>query len=292
MAITPAMFSSNMMIAKLADHLFPPVALAFWRWAVTLLLLLPFTALTLWAQRNDIAREWRDLLVLGALGMGVCGAFVYIGAETTSVTNIGLIYGASPVLIIVLARFIYGEAMSARQALGVVFALAGVIAIVTRADPTVLRHLTFTAGDLWSVAASAGWAVYSVMVQHRPTRLPPFSRCCQHCRRRADHGAVHAHRRRHARHADRELGSGGVDPVPGADPVHRLVPILRLHPAPARRQSRGAADVSGADIQRGDGGDHFGRKARDSPFPRRGAGPARDVAGDAPAGGVKSLAAP
>src|SRR5262249_32006608 len=104
------------------------------------------------------------------------GAFVYIGAETTTVTNIGLIYGASPVLIIVLARFIYGEAMSARQALGVVFAFAGVVAIVTRADIHGVRNLEFTAGDLWSVAASAGWAVYSVMVQHRPTRLPPFSR--------------------------------------------------------------------------------------------------------------------
>lgn len=176
MAITPALFSSNMMVARLAEHLFPPVSLAFWRWAITLLLLLPFTVATLWSQRGDIAREWRDLLVLGALGMGVCGAFVYIGAATTSVTNIGLIYGASPVLIIVLARFIYGEAMSARQALGVVFALAGVVAIVTRVDLAVLRNLKFTAGDLWSVAASAGWAIYSVMVQHRPTRLPPFSR--------------------------------------------------------------------------------------------------------------------
>jgi drug/metabolite transporter (DMT)-like permease len=176
MAITPALFSSNMMIAKLADHLFAPVALAFWRWTITLLILLPFTFAILWAQRRDIAREWLDLLILGALGMGVCGAFVYIGAETTSVTNIGLIYGASPVLIIVLARFIYGEAMSGRQALGVVFAFVGVVAIVTRADFTVLRQLQFTAGDLWSVAASAGWAVYSVMVQHRPTRLPPFSR--------------------------------------------------------------------------------------------------------------------
>ncbi|MDE0780669.1 MAG: hypothetical protein OSB67_07940 [Alphaproteobacteria bacterium] len=43
--------------------------------------------------------EWRDLLVLCILGMGICGAFVYVGADTTSATNIGLIYASAPQLL-------------------------------------------------------------------------------------------------------------------------------------------------------------------------------------------------
>src|SRR3546814_1588308 len=88
-----------MLVARATHDLFPPVALAFWRWTATLALLLPFTAAALWRHRYDVLREWRDILVLGALGMGVCGAFVYIAADTTSATNIGLIYAASPILI-------------------------------------------------------------------------------------------------------------------------------------------------------------------------------------------------
>src|SRR3546814_17212068 len=107
-----------MLVARATHDLFPPVALAFWRWTATLALLLPFTAAALWRHRYDVLREWRDILVLGALGMGVCGAFVYIAADTTSATNIGLIYAASPILIVALARVFYGERVTLRQRSG------------------------------------------------------------------------------------------------------------------------------------------------------------------------------
>ena len=73
---------------------------------------------------RDALREWKDLLVLGALGMGVCGAFVYIGADTTSATNIGIIYAASPILIVLLARIFYGELLDLLQGAGVLLSLA------------------------------------------------------------------------------------------------------------------------------------------------------------------------
>jgi drug/metabolite transporter (DMT)-like permease len=174
--IAPALFCSNMLTARATHDLFPPVALAFWRWSATFALLLPFTATALWRHRRDIAREWVDFLVLGALGMGACGAFVYIGADTTSATNIGLIYAASPILIVVLARVFYAEPLTALQGAGVALSLAGVIAIVCRGDLAVLTSLSFAPGDLWIVAAMAAWAVYAILLRHRPSALPMMAR--------------------------------------------------------------------------------------------------------------------
>jgi drug/metabolite transporter (DMT)-like permease len=174
--VAPALFCSNMLVARATHDLFPPVALAFWRWMATLVLLLPFTAAALWRHRSDILREWLDFLVLGALGMGVCGAFVYIGADTTTATNIGLIYAASPILIIVLARVFYGEPLRPLQAGGVLLSLAGVVAIVARGDLGVLAALRFSPGDLWIVAAMAAWAVYSILLRHRRSALPMMAR--------------------------------------------------------------------------------------------------------------------
>ncbi len=176
MFIAPAMFAGNILVARATSADMPPVALAFWRWAGALLLLLPFTARALLCGRVALAREWRDLMVLGALGMGVCGAFVYIGAATTTATNIGLIYAIAPVVIIVLARILYGETMTGRQVLGVALALAGVVAIVARGDIAVLLGLAFTSGDLWIVAAASGWALYAVLLRHRPSGLAPTPR--------------------------------------------------------------------------------------------------------------------
>jgi drug/metabolite transporter (DMT)-like permease len=110
-------------------------------------------------------------LLLGALGMGVCGAFVYVAAATTTATNIGILYAASPVLIILLGRLLHGEHMAIHQLIGVALCLAGVLVILARADLGVLRGLRFTAGDLWVVAAVVAWAVYSVRLRYRPTAL-------------------------------------------------------------------------------------------------------------------------
>ncbi len=174
--IAPALFASNMLVARATADSVPPVALAFWRWAIALAILLPFTGRALWRDRAALRREWPDLLVLGALGMGVCGAFVYIGADTTTATNIGLIYAASPILIVVLARIGYREPLSALQGLGVAISLVGVLIIVVRGDIAVLSSLGFTAGDLWILAATTGWAVYAVLLRHRPSDLAPMTR--------------------------------------------------------------------------------------------------------------------
>lgn len=174
--VAPALFCSNMLVARATHELFPPVALAFWRWAATFALLLPFAGAALWRHRRDALREWRDLLVLGALGMGVCGAFVYIGADTTSATNIGIIYAASPILIVVLARVFYDEPLGLLQGAGILLSLAGVVAIVARGDLAVLAGLRFAPGDLWIVAAMTGWALYATLLRHRPTALPMMVR--------------------------------------------------------------------------------------------------------------------
>lgn len=174
--VAPALFAANMLVARATADAIPPVALAFWRWTVALIVLAPFAAGALWRQRWAVRHEWRDLLVLGALGMGVCGAFVYVGADTTTATNIGLIYAAAPILIVVLARAVYGEALGVVQAFGVALSLVGVIAVVCRGDIGVLFSIGFAVGDIWILGATAGWAVYATLLRHRPSALAPTAR--------------------------------------------------------------------------------------------------------------------
>jgi drug/metabolite transporter (DMT)-like permease len=174
--VAPAMFASNMLVARGLHGSVPPVALAFWRWTLTFLVLLPLTWRQLVIWRGAIRRDWPALFVLGALGMGVCGAPVYIAGITTSATNIGLIYAASPILIVLFGRVFWGETLAPRQLAGIVLSLAGVVVIVARGDPEILRHLAFTRGDLLSVGAATSWSVYSVLLKHRPSPLPLLAR--------------------------------------------------------------------------------------------------------------------
>ena len=134
LVLTPGLLASNVVVARWSADFFPPNALAFWRWLIALLPMLAICGPALWRRRADALREWRDLLVLGALGMWICGAFVYIAGASTSATNIGLIYAGVPVMIMLLSATMFRERLTPAQVLGAALGLSGVLAIVTRGD--------------------------------------------------------------------------------------------------------------------------------------------------------------
>ncbi|WP_298724114.1 DMT family transporter [uncultured Ferrovibrio sp.] len=171
MFVTPAMFCTNMLVARYSAEFIPPVALAVWRWLGVFILLLPFCGVELWRQRRYLAKDAGRLLVLGALGMGICGAVVYAAGKTTTATNIGLIYAVSPVVIIMLSRVMFHDRMTMRQILGTALALTGMLAIVAKGDPAVFLHLSFVPGDLMILAAAIAWALYSVLLKRWPSLL-------------------------------------------------------------------------------------------------------------------------
>ncbi|MEH6445100.1 MAG: DMT family transporter [Oceanospirillaceae bacterium] len=174
--LTPALLCSNMIVARAVADTVPPFTLAFTRWLVAVLVLLPFIGVQLYQARAILAQEWRQLLMLGILGMGICGAFPYIGARTTTATNIGLIYALSPIFVIIFARFLYAVHLNKRQLLGVVFAFVGVLVIVAKGDLQVLKQLNFTVGDIWVLAAAASWGFYSLWQGHLKSQLSLFLR--------------------------------------------------------------------------------------------------------------------
>jgi drug/metabolite transporter (DMT)-like permease len=116
------------------------------------------------------------MLVLAALGMWVCGAFVYIAGATTTATNIALIYAGAPILIMLLSSVVFRERLTPVQVGGTALALAGVLTVILQGDPRTLLALSFTTGDLWALTAAVCWALYSVLVRFRRTALDPFMR--------------------------------------------------------------------------------------------------------------------
>jgi len=175
LSLLPALFGVNILLSRYALFI-PPNALALGRWTVVALLLLPFVWAGLVTHRRALAREWPDLLLLGALGMWVCGAFVYIGARSTVALNISLIYAASPILVVVLERVFHGEPLPLTRVAGITLCLAGVAIVLARGQPASLLSVRFTVGDLWVASASACWGLYSVILRHRPSALAPMER--------------------------------------------------------------------------------------------------------------------
>lgn len=174
--VTPALWSVNYLVARWAPGVIAPHALALGRWCVAALLLALVARHELHAKRAHIAAEWKQFLVLGALGMWICGAFVYIGGRTTSAVNIGLLYAAAPVFIAVGSGLFLGDRLRWRQWLGVALALAGVLHILLRGDWAALAALRIHPGDAWIAVAVLSWAAYSLLLRAWPSAFGPVAR--------------------------------------------------------------------------------------------------------------------
>ena len=161
--ITPALWSVNYIVARTAPGVIEPHMLALGRWALAGFILSVIARSELWRERRSTWRAAWQYLVLGALGMLVCGAWVYKGAQTTTAMNISLIYAASPVLIALGAVIWLGERFSWRQGLGVVVALSGVFHVVVKGQWGALAQVQWVAGDGWIVLAIVAWAGFALL---------------------------------------------------------------------------------------------------------------------------------
>jgi drug/metabolite transporter (DMT)-like permease len=121
--------SSYLAISRGASGLVPPISLAFWRWVFAFLVLLPFVLYKINKNREQVFKEWKKLLFLGFTGFCLCGIFPAISGTTTTVTNMGIIYSASPVFIILFSFFLFKEKITSYQIVATVVCLLGVLIV-------------------------------------------------------------------------------------------------------------------------------------------------------------------
>ena len=168
--------ASNLVVARGGVEYVPPISLAFWRWTLVFFILLPFTYLSLKKNYKIIKKEFKKLFFLGTMGCGVCGAFPFLAGQTTTVTNMGIIYTSSPIFIILISSIFFNEKINLTKIIGLIACLVGVFAIIIKGDFYLLINLNFTIGDLWMLAAAIGWALYSIYLFYWKTRLEIFQR--------------------------------------------------------------------------------------------------------------------
>jgi drug/metabolite transporter (DMT)-like permease len=179
--LLPALWSANYIIARKAPGVVEPYTLAFCRWTMAGVFLAVVARAELWRERHALAAQAYQYVVLGFLGMLVCGAWVYMGARTTVAMNIALIYSASPVLIAVGAVVWLGERFSSRQALGVVVAMVGVMHVVVKGQWLALAQVQWVAGDGWILAAMVSWALYALLQKKWTSTLSATARLAAIC---------------------------------------------------------------------------------------------------------------
>ena len=161
-------WAGNFVVGRGVHGDVPPVALAWTRWLIATLIILPFALKHLKRDWPVIRANWLTLVLLGIVGVGCFNTFAYIGLNDTTALNALVLQSSGPVLIALTCFIVFADKFTPKLMLGIAVSLAGVMVIVTRGDPAVLTNFTFNKGDLWILAALGTWAIYTAFLRKRP----------------------------------------------------------------------------------------------------------------------------
>jgi drug/metabolite transporter (DMT)-like permease len=168
LSLTTLIWAGHGVVGRMAVGQIGPMTLTCARWALALG---PIAFAARGALRRDLEvmrGRWLFVAAMGALGFTAFNALFYVAAHRTGALNLSIIQGAIPAFVLIGARFVFGEKVSAPQALGAFATMLGVMAIASQGDWSRLAGLAFNSGDLMVLIACIFYAGYTIGLRDRP----------------------------------------------------------------------------------------------------------------------------
>lgn len=172
LGLVMVLWAGNSIVARAVRFDVGPFTLAFIRWAGASLVLAPFAIAPLRRDWPAIRRAWKAVLVLGLLGIGMFNALLYSGLQYTTASNALLLQAATPAVVVLLDRALFGVRSPLWQMLGVAASILGVLTIVFQADAAAALRLQFGRGDALILCSVVVWSLYTVLLRLRPDISP------------------------------------------------------------------------------------------------------------------------
>lgn len=168
LTLTALFWAGNFVLGRGVHGHVPPVALAWSRWALASLIVLPFAVPHL---RRDWQAIWERpflMIVLAITGVSSFNTITYIALNYTSAISGAIIYAMGPALIAFTSFLVFAERLSWLQILGVALSLVGVVVIVMQGDLSALMEFRFGYGELMFLGGTLIWAIYTVYLRKAP----------------------------------------------------------------------------------------------------------------------------
>ena len=161
-------WSGNHIVGRAIGGHVPPVGVSTIRWLIPAILLWPWAAPHLKRDWPAIRARWPAMLWLGATGGALFTVLQYVGLQYTSALNVSVLNSLVPVLIVATSAGLFRDRISRMQVVGIAVSSLGVLTIIARGNPDVLRRLAFNWGDLIIVFNMLIFAIYAACLRLRP----------------------------------------------------------------------------------------------------------------------------
>jgi len=171
LVVTSALWGSNAVVARgLLDGI-SAIWLAWLRWSVVCVILLPFV----WRERREIVAglrsHTRELAIFALIGFAPQNVLNYSGLSGTTAINAGLLNSTIPVMIVGIIAVTKRRMPALFEAIGLGISAMGVLLIIAHGDPRSIVRLDFNAWDMLVLASMFVWALYTIRLGEREMPL-------------------------------------------------------------------------------------------------------------------------
>ncbi len=163
--------------SKIAMSDFLPITLAFVRFALASLIMIPFL-LTKYRHIRLTRGDFITCATLGALGFTFAYIFQNIGVKMTKTMNAAIEISSEPVMMLILAALFLKEKITGRIISGIVLSTIGVLIIILPGSADGAVHSSAgaysAAGDALVLLSALCCALYTIIGNQAIKRLPSF----------------------------------------------------------------------------------------------------------------------
>jgi drug/metabolite transporter (DMT)-like permease len=168
LTIAAACWAGNAIVGRMAAGHIPPVTLAFLRWGLGFLIILPVAWKHLKRDWPAIRAKLGLMIFLSVIGIAGFNTMQYWALEYTQALNTLLLQSTGPLFVACWSLILFGIRLTIAQAVGIVVSLTGVLVILLRGDITAIAAINFNKGDLIFLLSLLIFGLYSVMSLKRP----------------------------------------------------------------------------------------------------------------------------
>ncbi len=170
--VTALCWGLNAILGQLAVGEVSPMAVVTLRWLGITLLLLTFMVPSLRREWPVLRQHLKFLFLLAVLGFTGFNSLFYVASHTTTGLNVGIIQGAMPTFVFIIAFLVHGTRVTLFQVVGALITMIGVLMVAAGGDIDRLLALAFARGDVLMVVAGIFYSAYAVGLRSKPDVSP------------------------------------------------------------------------------------------------------------------------
>ncbi|WP_417209103.1 DMT family transporter [Antarctobacter sp.] len=172
---TAILWGSNHVVARAANGIVPLAAFVFWRWALALPIMLAIAWPSIRRHRALIRSHWRDLCVIGTLGVGLFSALLVAGAYHSRAVEVSMINATTPAWVALMTLRHRDTRLGGLQWAGLSIAMLGTLLIIARGDLMTLTRIEARTGNFMALCAAILFAWFSIRLRRYSGHLPAFT---------------------------------------------------------------------------------------------------------------------